>query len=67
MTRGLGMTMCMDTSWVEASATMIHVDVTSPVEGIILSAIFHGRKPNPSRTSDSGIPDVTLFLKASLY
>jgi 3-hydroxyisobutyrate dehydrogenase-like beta-hydroxyacid dehydrogenase len=34
MTRGPGLTMCRDTSWVEASATMMHVGVASSVEGV---------------------------------
>jgi hypothetical protein len=28
--------------------------------------VFHGSKPDPSRTCDGGVPDVTPFLKASL-
>jgi hypothetical protein len=38
-----------------------------PVEGIAFpSTVFHGRKPDPSWTSDGGVPDVIPFLKASL-
>lgn len=39
----------------------------SPVEGVTFpGVVFHGRKPNPSRTSDGGVLDVTPFLMASL-
>jgi hypothetical protein len=38
-----------------------------PVEGVTFpGAVFHGRKPSPSRTSDGDILDVTPFLMASL-
>jgi hypothetical protein len=39
----------------------------SLVEGVVFpSTVFRGRKLGPSRTADGGVPDVTLFLKASL-
>jgi hypothetical protein len=39
----------------------------SLVEGVTFpSIVFFGRKLNPSRTGDGGVPDVIPFLKASL-
>jgi hypothetical protein len=41
--------------------------VVAPVEGVVFpNTVFRRRKPGRSRTSDSGVSDVTPFLKASL-
>jgi hypothetical protein len=54
-------------SWVKALATATPLGAAFPVEGVVFSSIvFRGRKPDPSRTGDGGIFDVTTFLKASL-
>jgi hypothetical protein len=54
-------------SLAKALTTVTPLGVASPGEGVVLlSAVFHGRKPRPFRTDGGGVPDVTPFLKASL-
>jgi hypothetical protein len=51
-------------SWAKASTTATPVGAASPVGGVTFpSIVFLGRKPDPSRTRDGVVPDVTPFLK----
>jgi hypothetical protein len=44
-------------SWAKALATMTSLGVASPVKGVMFpSFVFRGRKPDPPRTSDDGVP-----------
>jgi hypothetical protein len=67
LSRGPGRTLCWGFSWAKALATTTLLGAASPVEGVVLpSFVFRGRKPDPPRTDDDGVLDVTPFLKASL-
>lgn len=47
---------------------MTLVGAASPVEGVTFpNIIFHGIKPNTSRTDNGGIPNATPLLKVSLF
>jgi hypothetical protein len=57
----------LEISWAKASATVMPVDVASPIEGVAFpNTVFLGRKFGPSWTSDGGVLDITRFLKVSL-